>query len=155
MFGDWFFAAWFGSDRWTRSLLANSRHCERGATTNCCSISPRLVNTGVQALRTGWRNKRTRLYHGLSSPLIIQRQDGIIGNNVQAGVPIAPDMCTVAFPTEITKSNAAILAAKLSMSISGSPCSNHAVRHQTVRGFPRHHYSHHHTASSQTVRREC
>lgn len=87
------------------------------------SMPARRLSTLGQVSLACCRTKRTLAYQGLSSPLAIQRQLGIIGSTAQVGVPTAPAKWTVALPTETTMSSAAIFAAKLSRSTSGSPSS--------------------------------
>ena len=84
---------------------------ERAAPVCTCRRSANSVSTGPQSPAVTCRNNFTVAYQGLSSPATIHRQEGTAGKMVQAGVPTAPARCTVALPTEMTRSSAAILAA--------------------------------------------
>ena len=126
------------TSRPTRGAGAKPKsHCPPAATTGCvaarrrtpptrslariCRSSASCSKSEAQLPAADCLTSRTLEYQIDCSPCKPQRQLGICGKMAQAVTPRAPARCTVALPTEITRSRAASRAANPSRSTSGSP----------------------------------
>ena len=66
-------------------------------------------------------------YHGESSRFNNQRQSGLKGNKTHVGTPSAPAKWAVELSMVMTKSSAAICAAKLSKFLMGQHLASHEL----------------------------
>ena len=58
-----------------------------------------------QSPATGWRNRRTQSYHGVSPRLCIQRHSGQCGSRIKVGLPSAAARWATLVSTVITMSS--------------------------------------------------